>query len=171
LTNGSIVFQTFTNVFIGNFFAPQVVIISPNGNEIWTGRNNITWWAADNNGDDTLQCSVRISSDGGKSYDTLASSISRRWFEWDCTGLDKLDTYIVEVTVTDGIYFTTDQSDATFTAGDVIYTTTPTTTSPTTSTTTTTTDIDPRVTAFVAILLISSMIMAIVVYYAAKKWF
>jgi len=169
LTNGSIVFQQFENVYIGNFFAPKVVVISPNGNETWTGKNNITWWASDVNLGDTLHFNVRLSSDGGKSFETLASSLSRRWFEWDCTGLNKSDTYIVEVTATDGIYFTSDRSDSPFTAGDVIYTTTPTT--PSTPTVPTTTDLDPRLAAFIVILLISSSVMAVVVYYAARKWF
>ncbi len=170
LTNGSIVFYQFENIYIGNFFAPKVVVISPNGNETLIGKNNITWWASDANLGDSLHFRVRISSDGGKSFETLASSLSRRWFEWDCTGLDKSDSYLVEVTVTDGIYFTSDQSDYTFTAGDVVYTTTPTTPSTPTSTITTTA-LDPRLTAFIVILLISSSIMAVVVYYAARKWF
>ena len=170
LTNGSVVSQKFENVYIGNFFAPQIVVISPNGNEIWSGKNNITWWASDLNIDDTLWFILRISSNGGNTFETLATSISQRWFEWDCTGLDKLDTYLVEVTVTDGIYFATDQSDSTFTAGNVIYTTTPST--PTSTTTTTTTNgLDPRLAAFIVILLISSSLMAAVVYFAARKWF
>ena len=171
LTNGSIVSQEFENIYIGNFFAPKVVVISPNGDEVWTGKNNITWWASDANLGDTLRFRVRISSDNGKSFETLVSSLSRTWFEWDCTGLSKSDTYLVEVTATDGIYFTTDRSDSTFTAGDVIYTTTPTTTTSPTSTTTTTNGLDPRLAAFIVILVISSSVMAVVVYYAARKWF
>ena len=169
LTNGSIVFQTFENVYIGNFFAPDIIVISPNGGETWTGANNITWWASDTNEGDLLRFTIRVSSDGGKSFETLASAITTRWLEWDCSGLDKLDTYLIEITATDGIYFTMDRSDSMFTAGDVIYTTT--TSSPTTSTTTGPTTLDPRLTAFVVILVISSSIMAIVVYYAARKWF
>jgi len=168
LTNGSIVSHEFENVFIGNFFVPKVVVISPNGNETWIGKNNITWWASDVNIGDNLLYNVRVSSNGGRTFETLASSLSERWFEWDCTGLNKSDSYLVEVVATDGIYFTRDRSDSTFTAGDVI--TTPTT--PSTPTyTTTSTDLDPRLTAFIVILLISSSVMAVVVYYAAKKWF
>jgi len=174
LFNGSIVFQTFSNVHIGNFFVPKVTVTSPNVGDVWTGINNITWTASDVNIADSLLYTVLVSSDGGQSYDTLASSTSQRWFEWDCSTWDLLDTYLVEVRVTDGIYFSSDCSDSTFTAGEIIYTTTsPTTITTTTSTTTETTPstLDPRLTAFVVILVISSSVMAIVVYYAARKWF
>ncbi|MGY5859286.1 MAG: hypothetical protein RTU63_07945 [Candidatus Thorarchaeota archaeon] len=175
LTNGSIVFQLFENVYIGNFFVPKITVTSPNGGEVWTGINNITWTASDVNKADSLRYTVLVSSDGGHSYSTLVSSISQRWFEWDCSALDNLDTYLVEVRVTDGIYFASDRSDSSFTAGEIVYTTTPpTTTTVTTTTTSTGTDtptLDPRLTAFVIILVISSSVMAIVVYYAAKKWF
>ena len=177
LTNGSIIFETFLNVYIGNFFVPKITVTSPNGDETWTGTNNITWISSDVNVADTLLFNVLMSSDGGKTYDTLATSISRKWFEWNCSALDKLDTYLVEVRVTDSIYFSSDRSDSTFTAGEVIYSTTTTTDTITTTATTTTTgtntttDLDPRLTAFVVILVLSSSVMAIVVYYAARKWF
>jgi len=165
-TNGTIMFETFRNVYIGNFFVPKITVISPNGDETWTGTNNITWDASDTNVADSLRYDVLMSSDGGATFDTLATSISHRWFEWNCSGLEILDTYLVEVRVTDGIYFSSDRSDSTFTAGAVIHSTTTTTT-----VTNTTSTLDPRLTAFVVILLVSSSIMAIVVYYAAKKWF
>ena len=168
-SNGSIFYQTFENVFIANFFVPSITLISPNGNEIWTGTNNITWSASDVNVAEVLRYDVLISSNGGTSFDTLASSITTQWFEWDCTGLDKLDTYLVEVRVTDGIYFSSDRSDSNFTAGNVIISTTITT--GTTTGTNTTPTLDARLTAFIVILIVSSSVMAIVVYYAARKWF
>ncbi|MBE0527514.1 MAG: hypothetical protein IH631_11275 [Candidatus Thorarchaeota archaeon] len=174
LINGTIVFQTFVNVYIGNFFVPRVTVTSPNGAEVWSGINNITWTASDINVGDSLRYQVFISSDGGKSFDALVSSITRKWFTWDCSTWDNLDTYLVEVRVTDGIYFSSDRSDSTFTAGGINITTTLPTTTTTTitgATTTTTTTFDPRLTAFMVILVISSSVMAIVVYYAARKWF
>jgi hypothetical protein len=166
LTNGTIFFQTYENVYIGNFFVPTITIISPNGNETWTGINNITWTASDVNEADVLRYDVRLSSDNGVFFETLASSITTKWFEWDCSALDKLDTYRIEVRVTDGIYFSSDQSDSSFTAGEIVHTTITTTTTTTPSTT-----FDARLTAFVIILLGSCSIMAIIVYYAARKWF
>jgi hypothetical protein len=75
------------------------------------------------------------------------------------------DNYTVEVRATDGIYFTSDWSDEEFSAGTIA------TTTPTTTTTTTDPGIESRIAAFVAILLFSSGIIALVVYYAARKWF
>ena len=181
LTNGSIISETFVNVYIGNFFVPKVRVVSPNGGEDWTGVHNITWTASDYNVGDSLQFEVSISSDSGSSFEVLASSITRKWFEWNCTSFDKLDTYLVRVRVTDGIYFSSDKSDSTFTAGEVSHSTTTTTTTTTTTSTTTTTGsntsttttnfLEPRVVIFVVILLASSCIMALVVYYASRKWF
>ncbi|TFG33035.1 hypothetical protein EU528_01665 [Candidatus Thorarchaeota archaeon] len=170
-SNGSVFYQIFSNVLICNFFVPSITVIAPNGNEIWSGRNNITWSASDVNVAEVLRYDVLISANGGTSFDTLASSITAQWLEWDCTGLDKLDTYLVEVRVTDGIYFSSDCSDSTFTAGDIVTSTTSTTTTSTTTETNTTSTLDARLTAFIAILVVSSSIMAIVVYYAARKWF
>lgn len=167
LTNGTCFLQTFENVYIGNFFVPTVSVISPNGNEIWTGINNITWTASDINEADLLRYDVLLSSDNGILFETLASSITTKWFEWNCSALDKLDTYLIEVRVTDSIYFSSDRSDSTFTAGETVYTTTTTTTNTTTPSIT----FDARLTAFVVILLVSCSAMAIVVYYAARKWF
>ncbi|MFW9843122.1 MAG: hypothetical protein ACFFEV_00950 [Candidatus Thorarchaeota archaeon] len=167
LPNGTYFIRTFENVYIGNFFVPKVTVTSPNGNETWTGINNITWSASDLNADDELLYDILLSSDNGTSFEILTSSLSTKWFEWDCSALDKLDTYIVEIRVTDGIYFSSDRSDSSFTAGEIAGTTITTTT----TTTTTSTTFDSRLTAFVVILLVSCSLIAIVVYYAARKWF
>jgi len=165
LANGTVFFKIFENVYIGNFFVPIISVISPNGNEKWTGINNITWTASDNNEADLLRYDVLLSSDNGTIFVTLASSITTTWFEWDCSALDKLDTYLVEVRATDGIYFSSDRSDSPFTAGEIIRTTT------TTTTTTTSYILDARLTAFLIILVVSCSLIALVVYYAARKWF
>ena len=167
LTNGSVIAVQFTNVYIGNFFVPEVKVIAPNGGEDWTSIHNITWTASDVNADDVLRFDVMLSTDSGKSFETLISSFNRTWFEWDCHGLPRLDTYMVRIRVTDGIYYNSDTSDDTFTAGTIATTTTTTTTGPPT----TTPGLEPRIIAFVAILLFSSGVMALVVYYAARKWF
>jgi hypothetical protein len=169
LTNGSVITVQFTNVYIGNFFVPEVKVIAPNGGEDWISVHNITWTASDVNADDILRFDVMVSADSGKSFETLTSSLNRTWFEWDCSGLLRSDTYIVRIRVTDGIYFNSDKSDDTFTAGTIPTTTTTTTT--TTGPPTTTTGLEPRIIAFIAILLFSSGVMALVVYYAARKWF
>lgn len=168
LANGSMISFVFTDVYIGNYFVPTATVLSPNGNEDWTSVHNITWTATDKNYDDEFLYDVMFSSDSGSSFETLVSATNLTWLEWDCSSLNKMDTYIVRVRVTDGIYYSTDQSDTTFTAGTVV---TSTTTPPTSTPTTPTPGLDPRIIAFVAILLFSSGVMALVVYYAARKWF
>ena len=168
LANGSMISFEFTDVYIGNYFVPKVTVLSPNGNETWASLHNITWTAIDKNYDDDFLYDVMYSSDSGSSFETLVSTTNLTWFEWDCSSLIKTDTYIVRIRVTDGIYYSTDQSDATFTAGTVV---TSTTTPPTSTPTTPTPVLDPRIIAFIAILLFSCGVMALVVYYAARKWF
>ena len=166
LTNGSIWEVEFTNVYIGNYFVPKVVVLSPNGGENWTDVHSIVWSASDPNADDMLLFDVSYSSNSGQSYETLVPSTNLTSFQWDCTDLNQSDTFLVRVGVTDGIYHNSDISDSSFTAGGIV-TASPTTTSPPT----TTPGPDPRIIAFVAILLFSSGVMALVVYYTAKKWF
>jgi hypothetical protein len=168
LGNGTVWTEEFTNVYIGNFFVPRVQVVTPNGGENWTSLHNITWTASDVNTDDTLHYDVLFSDDSGTTYVTLVKSTNKTSFEWDCSNLEKGDNYTVEVRVTDSIYFNSDWSDSEFSAGLVVTTPLPTTT---TTTPTTNPTFDPRIMAFVAILLISSGIMALVVYYAARKWF
>lgn len=167
LTNGTVLSIVYQNVYIGNYFAPDVMVLSPNGGEEWTGINTIRWHAYDINVDDSLRYDVRISSDSGVTFDTVASSISEKWYNWNCSQYDRLDTYVVEIRATDGIYFSYDLSDSPFMAGEV-----PTNTTTTiTTTSNTTTPIDYRIATFIVVLLSSSIVMALVVYYVAKRWF
>ena len=167
LGNGSIIEDVFTDVYIGNYFIPKVVVTSPNGGEEWTGVHNITWTASDINADDELLFDVFFSSDSGESFESLASLTNLTWFEWDCTELHQSDASLIRVRVSDGIYFSSDISDNVFTAGAIV-TTSPT--SPTTGPTTTPPELEPRIVVFVIILLFSCGVMALVVYYAARKW-
>ncbi len=168
LLNGSAYSETVENVFIGNFFTPRVSVLKPNGGETWTGVNNVTWDAWDTNHDEILTYEVLISRDSGTTFQSIASNLNKTWFMWDCSECLLLNTYLIEVSVTDGIYYVSDRSDATFTAGEV---TSPTTLPNSTSTTIPPPNGDPRVAAFLLLFLVSSGIMALVVYYAAKKWF
>lgn len=167
LLNGSAYSETIENVFIGNFFIPRVTVLTPNGGEIWTAVNNVTWEAWDTNQDEVLTYEVSLSSDKGATFQSIASNLNKTWYMWDCSECPILNTYLIEISVTDGIYFASDRSDSTFAAGEP---TTPTT-SNTTSTTTPPPLIDPRVAMFLLLFVTTSVIMALIVYYAAKKWF
>ncbi|MHA2387049.1 MAG: hypothetical protein ACXAEE_12640 [Candidatus Thorarchaeota archaeon] len=172
LLNGSIYSKTVENVFIGNFFTPRVTVLTPNGGETWIGVNNVTWDAWDTNRDESLTYEVLMSFDSGVTFQSIASNLNKTWYLWDCSECPILNTYLIEVSVTDGIYYVSDRSDANFTAGGMISpTTTPPSPPSSTSTTTPPPNGDPRVATFLVLFVVSSGIMALVVYYAAKKWF
>ncbi|MFX1273008.1 MAG: hypothetical protein ACFFAX_15100 [Promethearchaeota archaeon] len=168
LVNGSVYSEIVENVYIGNFFIPRLTVLTPNGGETWIGMNNITWKAWDENQDETLTYEVSFSSNSGATFQPIAFNLNRTWLIWDCSECPVLSTYLIQVSATDGIYHVSDRSDATFTAGGPA----PPTTSPnTTSTTTPPPPVDPRIVTFLVLFLVTSGIMALVVYYAAKKWF
>ncbi|MBN2229437.1 MAG: hypothetical protein JW779_07555 [Candidatus Thorarchaeota archaeon] len=173
LSNGSAYTVTFDEVFIGNFFYPHVNVLAPNGGEVWTDTHSITWEAIDLNENETLLFDVLVSSDSGVTFSILASTLTTTWFEWNCSSFEEGDTYLIEVRVTDGIYFVSDRSDSPFTIGTAVITTTTITTITTTTTTTNTTNLltDLRFIVFIVILFTSSAVMALIVYYAARKWF
>ncbi len=146
LNNGSIQTKQVPNVFIGNFFVPHVTVLTPNGGEIWTGVNNVTWTAWDTNVYEELTFEVLLSSDLGSSFQLISSGITDYWYPWNSTGFLNLSKYIFEVRVSDGILVGVDRSDNPFRAGDTAITptttvTSTTTTEPTTQTTTVTSTI------------------------------
>ncbi len=162
--NGTTLTELVPDVFLGNFFVPVVEVVSPNGHEIWTGTNNITWNAWDLNEDEELTFEVLVSSDSGVTFQLLSAGLTETWFLWDCSTFLNLSTYVVEVRVSDGIFSSYDISDAPFRAGEIKQPDTTTTTS------TTVEEIDPRVIMFLTVLIISSGFIAFVVYYSSKKW-
>jgi hypothetical protein len=133
---------------------------------------NVTWTAYDNNTDEILEFEVRVSSDGGSTFQLLSAGLTDTRFTWDSSGFLELSSYVIEVRVTDGIYTASDTSDGPFTAGDVQ----PTTTVPTFTTTETTTGtptpppppVDYTVASFVSASIIGSAFLALAVYYVAK---
>ncbi|MFW9933796.1 MAG: hypothetical protein ACFFDR_14260, partial [Candidatus Thorarchaeota archaeon] len=170
LLNGTAISQIFTNIFLGNFFVPNVKVLSPNGGEIWTSTHNITWLASDKNADDLLTFEVHLSSDNGASFQLLGSDISKTWISWDFSEFQNLSSYVIEIQASDGIYQSLDKSDHNFTAGTVNPTST--ITSPTATTADT---IPPPVSEvtqtalFIAAAIIMSAFLSVIVYYQAKK--
>jgi len=162
--NGTTLTELVPNVFLGNFFVPVVEVVSPNGYEVWTGANDVTWNAWDLNEDEELTFEVLVSSDSGVTFQLLFAGMTETRFLWDCSTFLNLSTYVVEVRVSDGIFSSYDVSDAPFRAGEIGQPDT------TTTTTTMVEEIDPRVIMFLAVLIISSGFIAFVVYYASKSW-
>ncbi|MGV9102840.1 MAG: hypothetical protein ACOC38_06740 [Promethearchaeia archaeon] len=167
--DGYVTYKLFHEVFIGNFFVPHLELQQPNGGEVWTGVNNVTWTAADNNTEENLTFEVLLSADAGASYQLLRADLNRTWFEWNCTGFLNLTTYKIQVRATDGIYIVSDESDNTFTAGDIYASpTTTTTTTGTTTTTTRPTTLSPQIGVIISVTIVASAFLAVGVYYVAK---
>lgn len=168
LDNGSIVSAVLDDVFLGNFFTPNVVVLVPNGGEVWTNVETIQWQAWDLNADESLTYDILLSSELDETPQLLAEDLTETNLDWDFHGLYNLSTYKIIIRVTDGIYTSIDTSDDFFRAGDVYVTPTSTTTNYTT-TTTTMTPYDIRIIGFLVVLMISSVFIALVAYYHAKK--
>ncbi|MFW9850790.1 MAG: hypothetical protein ACFFF4_16810, partial [Candidatus Thorarchaeota archaeon] len=170
LLNGTVLSESYSNVFIVNFFAPHVQVLTPNGGETWTHQHNITWDAWDQNSDDVLSFEILFSSDGGVSFQLLASELDVQWLVWDFSEFLSHNDSIIEVRATDGIYTSFDRSDSPFTAGGVATTATTTGTSPTGTNTLPAPDaLDMRLGIFVAAAIIASAFLSLIVYQQAKK--
>lgn len=170
LNNGSVIAKIIHDVFLGNFFTPSIAVLSPNGGEVWTGTETITWQSWDLNVDEYLTFDVYLIFDLEKGKQLLSSGLNETSLEWDFSGMYNLSTYMIEVRAFDGIYTSTDTSDENFTAGTIHTTSITETITPTTTTTTTTTPYDIRVLGFLAVLMVSSVFIATVAYYRAKKF-
>lgn len=53
---------------------PEIILISPNGNEIWQLNQNIVWTTSDPNSNDTQTFMMYLSTNEGISYDVVLSS-------------------------------------------------------------------------------------------------
>jgi len=82
------------DVFIGNFFAPEVTVPVP---LVTTGHTfNISWSSTDKNADDTTYYSLWLSNNDGVSYMLLAQNLTETTFLWDSSGWLE-DSYMVRV--------------------------------------------------------------------------
>jgi len=170
LTNGTELSEMFYDIFLGNFFIPHVTVLTPNGGEVWGDVHNITWYAWDNNTDETLTYDILFSDDAGLSFQRLTSGLTNTWFEWNTSEFQKQNSFLIEVRVQDGIYTNFDRSDSVFTAGNITSITTPPSSTPTT-TTTEPVPFDFRIATFVAAAIMAAAILSMIVYYQAKSQF
>lgn len=109
----------WTDVDINNFFAPEVEVVSPNGGESWSGANTIVWGAQSENADADFSHEVYVSNDGGQSYMLIAADLNVTTYSWDISMWETLDSYKVKILTRDRGMTSFDESDGTFTAGDV----------------------------------------------------
>jgi hypothetical protein len=160
--------ETLNAVTFGNFFNPTIELLAPLGGEDWsTGTHNVTFTAADANGDDIL-FQIRFSKDGGTYWETLYtgpvpydSVNGYHYYSWTTTAILATDDALIEVTAFDndtayagqfglptlwpGNPSVPDSSDDVFSlgSGTIPVITTPTTTTPTPTTPPTTTEPPP----------------------------
>lgn len=85
----------YTDVKLGNFFTPYVIVFDPI--EIEPDLFNITWTCEDKNANDTNYFSVWLSGDGGVSYQVLARNLTRTYYVWDSSGFLERDDYIFRI--------------------------------------------------------------------------
>ncbi len=96
---------------------PSVTVTYPNGGETLSATITITWDAFDPN-DDTLTFDLDYWN--GTSWVSLAIGYSTTSYLWDTTTVPNGADYRVRVTVDDGTWTTTDESDAVFAIQNII---------------------------------------------------
>ncbi len=115
--SGSEYSGSWSNITFNNFFAPEVLVTSPNGGEVWTTSHSITWTTTSQNSDSQPLHDVYVSNDGGVSFMLVASGISDSNLVWNTSDWQYMDTYLVRVVAVDRGMTDEDRSDAVFTAG------------------------------------------------------
>jgi len=97
-------------------FVPTPTVISPNGGEIWSGTQNITWTASTDPDGDPITYEIEYSYDGGGTWNPLASGISETSYSWNTTAHPDGSNYLIRVRAYDGVLYSDwDQSDSVFT--------------------------------------------------------
>ena len=94
---------------------PQVVMTYPNGGEIIGDSLNVTWIAADPDGD-PLTFELFYSNDNGATWNPIAqvSQSEPMWYEFDTSSLPGGSQCLVRVLASDGFHTSEDQSDSVF---------------------------------------------------------
>ncbi len=96
--------------------APSVTITSPNGGEIVSGATLPITWKAQDPDDDPLTFTVQYSTDGGFTWETLATSLTDPQLTLPAENLPGGSTQaLIRVWATDGINTAMDESDGPFT--------------------------------------------------------
>ena len=97
--------------------APNVILLSPNGNEILYGKRIITWLGDDADGD-TLFYTIFVSPDNGVTWEPIAGNIITTNYLWDVSTLPKGSQYKIKIIATDGINVGQDSSNNSFSIVD-----------------------------------------------------
>ena len=94
--------------------APTIHIDYPNGGESLSGSTEtLSWYSTDLDGD-TLEYVVQYSTDGGATWETLATDWTSTTYELNLDMVTGSDQGLLRVLASDGFHTAQDQSDATF---------------------------------------------------------
>ena len=94
--------------------APTVLVIRPNGGERIRGTFEIQWSANDPDGD-TLTFTISYSTNTGQTWTQLTSGVTGTSYQWDTSGVQVGENYLIKVEASDGSLTIEDRSDAPFT--------------------------------------------------------
>ena len=97
--------------------APTVTVLAPNGGEVWSGVQTLSWSAADLDRD-VLSFTIQYSPDNDQSWTPVAGNVTGRSYEIDTDRLPGSTQARIRVLVTDGFHTAQDDSDAAFTLAD-----------------------------------------------------
>ena len=94
--------------------APTVLVICPNGGERVHGTFEIQWSANDPDGG-VLTFTLSYSSNAEQKWTQIANGVTGTSFQWDTSGVQVGENYLVKIEATDGRLTAEDRSDYKFT--------------------------------------------------------
>jgi len=93
---------------------PQVNVVYPNGGEVLSGTSTTLSWSASDLDGDNLKYVIQYSSDGGTTWQTLATSWVSTTYKLDLSAIAGTAQGMLRVLASDGFHTTQDQSNGTF---------------------------------------------------------
>lgn len=110
--------DSYHNITLNNFFAPELELLNPVGGGIWNAQQNITWTASSKNTDYEFEHEVLISDDDGITFQLIASGLQLTSFNWDPTDWKYSDGYMIKVRTRDRGMVSEVTNDGFLIAGD-----------------------------------------------------
>ncbi|UCE04367.1 MAG: T9SS type A sorting domain-containing protein [bacterium] len=99
-----------------NYQSHRVEVISPNGGEVWSGVQLITWSAESITGNPIIDINIYYSNNGGKTWHEIATGEQNDGhYSWDTATVPDGIRYLIKVTASDGYLGGEDRTDVMFT--------------------------------------------------------
>ncbi len=107
--------QTVLHTVLVSAHAPQVTLLSPNGEENWPpyGEHTVAWTGSDADGD-PLRYILQYSADGGATWQAIAVNLTGTSYILDAGRLPGSQQALLRVIATDGVNTSHDDSDGVF---------------------------------------------------------